>query len=67
MSPPRATRIPLIDRAWSEAHDALRALTARRLLIAFALTVPSWLLESVVVYSAAQALGSSCHGLRPPR
>lgn len=54
---PRATQIALIDQLWAEAYDALRALTRRRLLVAFAFTVPSWVLESVVVYSAAQALG----------
>ncbi len=46
-----------LNRVWSTARHALRALPPRAVLRAFVLTVPSWLLESVVVYGAAQALG----------
>ncbi len=55
-APPR-TRVEVVDRAWAGARDALRPMPSRDVLRAFALTVPSWLLESVVVYGAAQALG----------
>ena len=55
-TPPR-TRVEVVDHAWAKARDALHALPPRDVLRAFALTVPSWLLESVVVYGAAQALG----------
>ena len=51
------TRLEGLDRLWTRARDALRALPPRAILHAFALTVPSWLLESVVVYVAARALG----------
>ncbi|MXW23893.1 MAG: flippase-like domain-containing protein, partial [Chloroflexi bacterium] len=46
-----------LNRVWSTARHALRALPPRAVLRAFVLTVPSWLLESVVVYGAAHALG----------
>ena len=51
------TRLEGLNRFWTRARDALRALPPRAVLRAFALTVPSWLLESVVVYVAARALG----------
>ena len=51
------TRLEGLNRLWTRARDALRALPPRAVLRAFALTVPSWLLESVVVYVAARALG----------
>ena len=51
------TRLEGLNRPWTRARDALRALPPRAVLRAFALTVPSWLLESVVVYVAARALG----------
>ena len=44
-----STRIPPLDRLWTRAREALRALPPRAVLRAFALTVPGWLLESVVV------------------
>ena len=51
------TRLEGLNRLWTRSRDALRALPPRAVLRAFALTVPSWLLESVVVYVAARALG----------
>ena len=51
------TRFEALDRMWTRARDSLRSLPPRAVLRAFALTVPGWLLESVVVYAAAQALG----------
>ena len=50
-------QLEVFDRVWSSARGSLRALPPRAVLTAFVLTVPSWLLESVVVYGAAQALG----------
>ena len=50
-------RFEALDRIWARARDALRALPPRAVLRAFALTVPGWLLESIVVYVAARALG----------
>ena len=54
------TRIAMLDRVWLNVwlrvREALRAIPPRAVLRAFVLTVPSWLLESVVVYGAAQAL-----------
>ena len=47
----------MLDRVWLRVREALRAIPPRAVLRAFVLTVPSWLLESVVVYGAAQALG----------
>ena len=46
-----------IGRLRARAAEALRALPPRAVLGAFALTVPGWLLESAVVWGAAQALG----------
>ena len=51
------SRFPVLERVWTRSREALRALSPRAVLAAFALTVPSWLLESVVVYAAAHALG----------
>ena len=51
------SRFAVIDRVWKRSRDALRSLSPGAVLGAFALTVPSWLLESVVVYAAAHALG----------
>ena len=51
------SRFPVLERVWTRSREALRALSPRAVLVAFALTVPSWLLESVVVYAAAHALG----------
>ena len=59
------TRIAMLDRVWLNVwldlwlrvREALRAIPPRAVLRAFVLTVPSWLIESVVVYGAAQALG----------
>ena len=51
------TRFEALDRMWTRARHSLRSLPPRAVLRAFALTVPGWLLESVVVYAAAQALG----------
>ena len=57
VAPAIDTRIKMLDRLWIRAQDALKTLTVRQLMTSFSYTVPSWLLESVVVYSAAQALG----------
>ena len=51
------SRFQVLERVWTRSREALRALSPRAVLAAFALTVPSWLLESVVVYAAAHALG----------
>ncbi len=51
------TGFEMFDRLWTHARDSLRALPLRAVLVAFAITVPGWLLESVVLYAAAQALG----------
>ena len=51
------SRFAALERIWLRAREALRALSPRAVIVAFALTVPSWLLESVVVYAAAHALG----------
>ena len=56
------TRIAMLDRVWLDVwldlwlrvREALRAIPPRAVLRAFVLTAPSWLLESVVVYGAAQ-------------
>ena len=53
----RWARSEVVDRVWATARNALRTLPPRAVVTAFVLTVPSWLLESVVVYGAAQALG----------
>ena len=50
-------RFEALDRIWARARDSLRSLPPRAVVRAFALTVPSWMLESVVVYAAARALG----------
>ena len=51
------TRFPALARLWTRVREALRSLSPRTVLVAFALTIPSWLLEAVVVYAAAHALG----------
>ena len=50
-------RFPSLARLWTRVREALRSLSPRTVLVAFALTIPSWLLEAGVVYAAAHALG----------
>ncbi|MBH76659.1 MAG: hypothetical protein CL897_00295 [Dehalococcoidia bacterium] len=51
------SRFQAVERLWIRTRDALRVLSPRTVIGAFVLTVPSWILEAVVVYSAAHALG----------